>query len=347
MRAYGSDRIRIADDGTIELSCRVAKDGWQPRTPPTLTRRERPGTAVLWEEECWEVVDVAELQPGVRYTMSRWRDDETMRFTSRYDEEAEGVRTAERRDAIRREKHRRTANLLGIFTGHLPGPVQQRLGHEWNINAPRLTIVSTVPEWIAAGSIVWLWADRALQQLGPPAIGWALLGGYLMLDATIRFKLAFIDERACGSLFGWIAYALWYPFASKENAVKPTESRRGEGTLIREFPPEEQLQHSLHVREPLLTLLSPAEQARIAARFDYDYRRTARKVAIGILVVAAIGIVSSLRAEAWLSLATAAIIAVEQAVRISRLAERPVGSFLGVLVRPFARKFLYGLRIEN
>lgn len=340
MRAYGSDRIRIADDGTIELSCRVAKDGWQPRTPRTLTRRERPGTAVLWEEECWEVVDIVALPQGVRYTMAQWREDETMRFTARYDEEAESVRAAERRDAIRREKHRRTANLLGIFTGHLPGPVQQRLAHEWNINAPGLTMVSTVPEWLVAAAVAWTWADRALKQLGPPAMGWILLGGYLMLDATIRFKLAFIDGRACGSLFGSAGYAIWWVFTPKEKtALKPTESRRGEAIPIREFSPEEQLQHSLHVREPLLTLLSPAEQARIAARFDYDYRRTARNVAAGILVVAIVGIISSLRTNAWLSLAVALLIAIEQMVRITRLGAGPVGSFLGVLVRPFAKKF--------
>ena len=45
MRPYGSDRIRVAENGTIEVSSRLAKSGRVARSPRTVTRRERPGTA--------------------------------------------------------------------------------------------------------------------------------------------------------------------------------------------------------------------------------------------------------------------------------------------------------------
>jgi hypothetical protein len=348
MRAYGSDRIRVTDDGTIELSSRVPKNGWEPRVAKTLIRMQRPGTAVLWDEECYEVVDAVMMAQGMRYLLAPWRDEETMRLTSRYDEEAESARAAERRDAIRREKYRRTANFLGIFTGHLPGSVQQRLAHEYNIDAPRLTMLSTLPQWIAVTAIVLVAVDRTLGQQGPLPLPWFLLAGYVALDSTIRFKLAFVDGRATGSIFGLIAYAIYYGLAPNRKAlVNPMEERRGESTPIREYSAEEQQQHALHVREPLLTLLSVADQRRIAQRFDYDHRRTATNVAIGILIVAIIGIVTSIntiaatpRISAWVSLVSAGALAIEQIVRIPRLGTRPVGSFLAPVARLFARRFL-------
>ena len=110
--------------------------------------------------------------------------------------------------------------------------------------------------------------------------------------------------------------------------------------MMREFSPDEQLQHSFHVAEPFLTLLSAPEQRRIAQRFDFDYRRTATNVAVGILVVGLVGAVASVKSEAWLSLAVAMALVIEEIVRIYRLGSGPVGSFLAPVVRLFARKFL-------
>lgn len=98
--------------------------------------------------------------------------------------------------------------------------------------------------------------------------------------------------------------------------------------------------HSFHVREPLVTLLSPAEQQRIAEKFDYDYRRTATKVAFGILGVAIFGVIASASSHAWISLGVASILGIEQIVRIPQFDRRPVGSFLGIFARPLVRKFM-------
>ncbi|HEY2093185.1 MAG TPA: hypothetical protein VGJ81_14980 [Thermoanaerobaculia bacterium] len=335
MRAYGSDRLRIADDGKIELSARLPKSGWTARTPQTLTRRPRPGTAVLWEDGCYEVVDILVLQQGVRYTLRRWPDAESMRVTTRYDEEAEAARASELRDAARRVKYRRVANFFAIFTGHLPGSVQQKLAHEVNVNAPRLTIASTVFEWAVVASIVFYCVSRVMAE-EPVPMALALFAGFLGLDGTIRFKIAFLDGRPSGSLFGMVVYAVYALFTGNKEP-----KRSGEATpKLREFSAEEELMHSFHVREPLVTLLPPAEQGRIAERFDYDHRATATKMAIGILVVAFVGVIASISSHAWISLGVAIVLGVEQIVRIPQLGRRPVGSLLGIFARPLIRKFL-------
>lgn len=335
MRSYGSDRVRVAEDGTIEVSSLHPKDGWVARTPRTETRRERPGTAVLWDDDCYEVVDAVVMQQGIRYVLAPWNDAESMRVTSRYDNESEAARTAERLDVIRREKQRKTVNFLAIFTGHLPGPVQQKLAHELSVDAPRLTIVSVVFEWAVIIAIA-LYCASQLLKLEPLPMKPALFAAFLALDGTVRFKLAFVDGRACGSLFGVLAYAIYAAVTGKKEPV-----RVGEATpKLREFSPEEQLIHSFYVREPLVTLLPPAEQQRIAEKFDYDYRRTATKMALGILAVAIFGAIVSVSSHTWISLGVALILGIEQIVRIPQFPRRPVGSFLGFFARPLLRKFL-------
>jgi hypothetical protein len=170
----------------------------------------------------------------------------------------------------------------------------------------------------------------------PLPLGPALAATFLALDGMIRFKLAFLDGRPSGSLFGVLAYAVYALFAGKKEP-----KRAGEAIpKLREFSAEEQLLHSFHVFEPLVTLLPPAEQARIAERFDYDHRRTATKMALGILVVAIVGVIASVSSHAWMSLALAILLGVEQIVRIPQLDRQPVGSLLGIFARPFVRKFM-------
>lgn len=339
MRPYGSDRVRVAEDGRIELSSRLPKSGWTARTPKTLTRRERPGTAVLWDDDCYEVVDVVVLQQGVRYILTPWGDAESMRFTSRYDEEAEAARAAELRDVARAEKQRKTVNFLAIFTGHLPGSVQQKLAHELNVDAPRLTIASVLFEWAVLIAIAMYCVSLILAERPVPMPAF-LFAGFLGLDGAIRFKLAFIDGRPSGSFFGVLAYAIYAALAGKKEPKRVGEAI----PQLREFSAEERMMHSFHVREPLVTLLPPVEQARIAERFDYDYRRTATKMAIGILAVAIVGVIASISSRAWVSLGVAAILGIEQIVRIPQLDSRPVGSFLALFARPLLRKFLVSFR---
>ena len=63
MRAYGSDRLRVAGEKLI-LWTRVPKPKWVARVPKTLTKSEHPGTAILWEDQFFEVVKAEQLPNG-------------------------------------------------------------------------------------------------------------------------------------------------------------------------------------------------------------------------------------------------------------------------------------------
>ncbi|HEX7678562.1 MAG TPA: hypothetical protein VF713_10590, partial [Thermoanaerobaculia bacterium] len=97
MQAYGSDRVRPGDGEQFVLLSRIPK-GWTPRAVKTLTSAEFPGTAVLWEERYFEVVDAEALpQGGVQYVLEPWLDMHVMRTTDRYDAESEAERLIEYR----------------------------------------------------------------------------------------------------------------------------------------------------------------------------------------------------------------------------------------------------------
>ena len=93
MDAHGSDRVRAGDDGRRVLSSPYRK-GWQARTPRTLTSREHPGTAILWEEQWFEVLAEEPLPGGgVRYLLDVWPEAHAIRVSDVYDAESELRRT--------------------------------------------------------------------------------------------------------------------------------------------------------------------------------------------------------------------------------------------------------------
>jgi hypothetical protein len=347
MQAHGSDRLRVAADGSLELASRLPKREWHPRTTKTMTRNERPGTAVLWDEECYEVVDATPLAQGMRYTLRPWSDGEAMRVTTRYDDATEAAREAERRDSIRREKQRQTANAFAFITGHLPGAVQERLGHEIGVDPARLTMWSTLPPYAALIAAALVNVSHILKQ-EPMLPLWVNLAlGYLFLESSFRFKSAWLSRHAMGSVIGVVMYAIYCAVTPHRHArAAPAARRPGEAAPI-VVSPEDALSSAFHMREPLLTLLDVRDQELLRERFAFDYRRTASSTAAIILVVTLIGIASSIhtllttpRFSALTALFVAIALAGEQLWRLAQLPRRPAPSLLRFAIRPLAKTLL-------
>ncbi len=336
MQAYGSDRVR-GDGERIVLSSRLSK-GWRPRVEKTLTSAEFPGTAVLWEERYFEVVSAQELkQGGVRYVLEPWRDHHAMRVTDRYDEESETQRIDEYRKHLKRESGRKSANALGVFTGNLPVVVQEELGRELGILPPRLTFISILGTYALIGAIVLLGASHLLRQEPIPLV-LLVVAMYLGIENTFRFLIYWTQSRAIGSALGWIGYLLFHFITGR--GPSPFTTEKGMAVTTSDAPDEIAKADAFAVREAFVTLLTPAEQSRIAQRFHYDYRRDSTAVAITIFAVAAVGIVSSYVRGAVIALLVAAALAAEQVIRLAAFRRGPAASVLRFLVRPFVRKLL-------
>ncbi|HUP63414.1 MAG TPA: hypothetical protein VNA69_23710 [Thermoanaerobaculia bacterium] len=348
MQAYGGDRVRVVGERIILLS--PITKGWTARVPKQATHPEHPGTAVLWEEQYFEVVSAEAAAGGVRYVLMAWRDEHTFRVFDAYDEATEARRVAEHKAVEKQRKGSVLASLSSMFLGHLPAQVQERLGNEYGITPARMTIASAFPALVLLGVCVWLYADARLRQAASPVPIWLwIVAVGLIGDAGVRFQVAMSQNRGMGSLPGAILYTLfWYLMPNRARFVSPFATEKGASTSFTIDPEEEiALRDALHLRAPLFTLLSVPEQQRLADRFGFEYRSHAYMPAIVILVCSALGAITSFDTltskgglGSLLSLVISGGLALEQILRLRALGRGPAGSVLAFIVRPFVRGFL-------
>ena len=338
MRPFGSDRVRGDDGERVVLASRLSK-GWVPRVEKTLTTAEFPGTAVLWEERYFEVVAARPLpRGGVEYVLEPWREHHVMRVVEAYDEPSEAARIAAHRAQLAREKRRKAANLLALFTGHLPAVVQNAAADDLGLLPNRITLVSVLGVYTAvAGCAFWI-ASFLLRDV-PPPLALIVVTVYLGIETTIRFMVVYTQGRPIGSSAGLVLYTIYW-LLSGRRATSPFAVEKGWSVVIADAPDDVKTRDLLTMREPLLTLLPAAEQHRVAVRHGYDYRRHSAVMAGVILAFALIGIVSSLYRGAFIALVVACALAAEQVYRLAVMRRRPVGSVFGIVVRPFVRKLL-------
>ncbi len=347
MHAFGADRVR-AGKGEQQVLFSPRSKGWQPRIPKTLTTSEHPGTAILWEDQFFEVVTAGPgASGGVRYVLEPWRDHHIIRVSEPYDAPSEERREAAHRAAAVREKGRKIANLAGIFTGLLPAVAQEQLGSELGLLPAKLTALSLL---VPFAYLIWFFLSWSHRIIDHSAMPWPLilLAAYLFLESVTRLNIVWFQRRPAGSAAGFIIYLLFYLAGGKRTgAVSPFEVPRGRRTFVTEPPEDVALLDAYSMREPLLTLLSPAEQNALAQRFGYDYREQGFIVAWVILGASATGVASALvslqyglRSGAVLSLLLALALGAEQIFRLSSLRRGPTASMLAVVVRPLTRKLL-------
>lgn len=347
MLTYGSDRARSVGAKVI-LQSAISK-GWTPRTPKTLTHAEFPGTTVLWEEQYFEVIEAAPTQSGgVRYVLAEWAESHTIRTLEHYDAESEALRIADHERARRQRQVSVLSRLSGIFLGHLPAQVQIHLENELGVRASRMTILSCLPALVLLGICVLARVDVAMGQEPSPVLAFLLpVSVMLASESFIRFFVAMTQDRPMGSLFGVIGYWIYHHLSKKGDALPPVAGGRGDSVAYTEPAADVALRDSFEVKQPLLTLLSPAEQLKLAERFGYDYRRSAYGVAWIILVCAALGAFTSYLEldktgsfTSLLSMLIAGGVVVEQAVRLRAFRRGPAGSVFGFVVRPLVRNLL-------
>jgi len=335
MHAHGGDRVRPAGE-TLILHARLSK-GWVSGTPKC------PGTAVQWDERCYEVLS-AELLPagGVRYVLGAWSDSATIRTFYIYDAASEVRLRADYELAQRQRKHSILARLAGFALGHLPSHVQNHFANELGVFPVRMTLLSLIPPMIFFGTCIWLIAGARIAQERSPVPFWVFAFAVAMfVDSGIRFMVTMSQARGIGSFPGTILYMLYRLVASGPAA------RKESSTFMIPPPDDVALQDELEVKSAFLTLLSANEQRLLGERYGFDHRRYAANVAWVILLCAALGAASmwveireGAGLSARLSLLCAALVALEQGIRLLRFSRGPAGSVFAVLVRPFARALL-------
>lgn len=333
MQAYGSDRVRQDGERWI-LSARREK-GWVARVAKTLTSAEFPGTAVLWEDQYFEVVALESQAYGVRYVLEPWRDNNTIRVSDRYDDASEAAREAEYRRSVVREQQRKTTNLLAVLTGHLPAIVQNAMASELGVVATSITMMSIIGVYVVVGLIAMYCVSQVFEQQPFSAL-LGFIGGYLALENTIRIHMVWTQSRPVGSVAGFIFYGIYY--AITRRGPSPFAVEKGLAAPITTAPADVAIRDAFILREPLVTLLTPAEQARMAQRYEYDYRHHSITVALLILVFTVLGVATAVHRGQVVPGVLAGALALEQIMRLIAFRRGPAASVLRFLARPFLHR---------
>lgn len=357
MTPFGSDRLEAAPDGAFWIICSTPK-GWTPRRGRANTPGEYPGTAVRWETELFEVVEAFSHPDGsTRYRLEPWPDRHAVRSIQTYDEGSEAHRPRERARKKRSITKRRLTIILAPLLGHLPGPVQARMESEFGAPAVGMTIASALPLF-ALGLVSLVFSLAAAYGAGLFGAGGSLegrgsaipdllpvaLAAYLVIESGIRMGTAFLQGHPVGSVPGAVLYEIARIVGGWPALTAPA---------FRGLPasPGRALQDRFRMLEPLLALLTPAEQNDLELRFGMETLRWGKITAILLLVVGGANLMASLALFAagagglgdlvWL--VAGAGLSIEQIARLREIARgRPAGSVLGALVRPLAGKLLRG-----
>lgn len=347
-RALGRDRLGVEAGGRLLLDCDAPK-GWRPRSPATATSAEHPGSAVRWEEQFFEVLEVhARGGAGVRYVLAQWDDRHTMRVVETYSVETEAARALERADAARRSDRHAYVHLIAPLVGSLPAHVQERLEQEYNVPARRLSLASALPLWILGWlSLIFLMASSFGAPAGVPTFV-LVLGVYLLAESTARLAVCFMQGRPIGTLAGTLLYEAWRHLGHAKARAEGRPVPREKAVWDVEVDPERQALDRYALVEPLAGLLPVGDQVRLAERFGFDGIRWGRIGAIFLLVMfgplAATSILGAIAVFEPSDLPKIAVfggVAAEQVARLRALAAgRLAPSVLGILVRPFARPLL-------
>jgi hypothetical protein len=345
MQPFGTDRVRVAGSKII-LHAQRSK-GWVARVPKLGTHSEHPGTAVQWDESCYEVIS-AEAGQGERvtYVLVPWREDVVMRMVVVYDEATEAARAAENKSLERSRRLNFLTRLLSMLAGNLPAPVQNHLARELGVSPVRMTLASCALAMMLFGIVIYFQAGARLAQTESPVPPWlGVLALALVVDVAPRFLVVMLQNRGVGSMFGTLLYSIYWAASPRRRMLPAPFTEHGDRLFMLAPAEDVQRRDELELYGPLLGLLPREDQLRLVKLAGFDYRRNSVPLAWVILFFSILGVVTSWMAlrespMAAFSLLVAAGLAVEQVVRLQSFRSGPAGSVLGFLVRPFVRRLL-------
>lgn len=347
-RALGPDRLGVEAGGRLLLDCDEPK-GWRGRSPATATSAEHPGTALLWEEEFYEVLEVRPRGGrAVQYVLSRWDDRHAMRVVESYSAESEAARALARVDAERNADRHVFLLLAAPLAGSLPAHVQDRLEREYNVPGRWLSLASALPLWIFGWVSLILLLASAVGSAGSLPVPVLVFGVYLLAESTARLVVCFLQGRAIGTVAGTLLYEAWRHLGRANARAEGRPLPKEKAAWDVEAEPEREALDRYAMLEPLAGLLPVDDQVRLAERFGFDAIRWGRIGAIFLIVMFGPLAVTSLLgaivvfepADVW-RVAVFGGIVLEQVFRLKKLARgRLAPSVLGVLLRPAARRML-------
>ena len=164
-----------------------------------------PGSAVLWNNQSFEVIGRESAGAGDRWILRSWDDGHAMRTVYTLDRESVAW-LAEGAAAEKRERRTRAGTMLLLpVLGLAPAALQKRWADNWEFVPSRATAFSALGE-MAVGGIFLL--ELVAMTVGgsvilPAWLQWfAFLGPVLLVSGIARLILVFSSGEPVGSILG-------------------------------------------------------------------------------------------------------------------------------------------------
>ena len=183
----------------IEIDSRFEKTGWKPRrTPVDFSSAVFPGSAVQFEQQLYEVVQVMHQPQRVHYYLREWDTRFPVRVQYHYTAEECAKLEAQRKQQKLQTKTTLLIHLLTPIVGLLPASDQKRIGNRYGVSSSSLTALSAVSVFLPA-SLASL--SLILKSVGSDPLGPAVLhdfykfGPYFFCESIVRiFNAAYLEE---------------------------------------------------------------------------------------------------------------------------------------------------------
>lgn len=185
-------------DGIVVVSAEFDLE-WRPR------HAGRPGSAVVWEESGFEVVERESWRRGARWILEPWTGDDVMRVVLPLDGAAVAAAARAAQRAARAAKLRGWFWIAAPILGFAPASRQRRWLDRYAFPATLATSMSAILE-IAVGAVCVIELLASVLADGTP-FPWiprplVLLGFFIFIEGAVRLAIFASDPGPVGSLFG-------------------------------------------------------------------------------------------------------------------------------------------------
>jgi len=194
-------RVMSGDGGGIVVLSADFDLGWRPRAGGNL------GTAIMWEDSSFEVVDREPWRRGARWTLAPWAGEDVMRVVLSLDDASVNAAAQAARTAARAAELRPWLWLLSPFLGFAAASWQRRWRDDWGYPALLATWLSATLEIVVGAAcliefIVAMIGDASLFPWMPRPL--IYLGLVFFVEGLVRLMQVFSDAEPVGSIFGFL-----------------------------------------------------------------------------------------------------------------------------------------------